>query len=59
VEAPGEAGSDGWEGVVATKAEHQLGARPVSISSPRPPVGTLAGRTHEQLIAVLTYGVDQ
>jgi 2-methylcitrate dehydratase PrpD len=59
LEAPGEAGSGGWEGVVATKAEHQLGTGPVSISVPRPPVGTLAGRTHEQLIAVLTYGVDQ
>ena len=59
VEAPGEPGSDGWEGVVAAKAEHHLGTGPVSISAPRPPVGNLAGRTLEQLIAVLTYGVDR
>ena len=59
VEAPGEPGSDGWEDVVAAKAEHHLGTGPVSISAPRPPVGNLAGRTLEQLIAVLTYGVDR
>ena len=60
VEAPGEAGSDGWEDVVAGKAAPQLGARPGSISSPPSHrCGTLAGRTREQLIAVLTYGVDQ
>ena len=59
VEAPGEPGSDSWEGVVTAKADHHLGAGPASISAPRPPLGNLAGRSLDRLIAVLTYGLDR
>lgn len=59
VEAPGEPGSDGWEDVVAAKATRHLGISDATISRPQPPPGVLAGRTRDQLIDLLTYGLDR
>lgn len=59
VEAPGEPGSDGWEDVVSVKAARHLGIPNATISRPQPPPGALSGRTRDQLIDVLTYGLDR